>query len=202
MFKQVMALALVLVFMTSIEAKPFKKVVGESFPAVKVTDLMSGKEVDLTKELGKQEIKGAVVTFTCIGCPVAQAYEDRKKELVAKYGKDFVFLFLNANMGSETADAWKDYAKEAGYTGVVAVDEGSKIAEAIGATVTPEVYVVDKSGKVAFHGPIDDSQDPKYIEVNLLANALDALKAGKPIAPDQREVQAFGCGIKMAKAEQ
>lgn len=193
--------AFVLVLAASVDAKPFKKVVGQDFPALKVTDLMSGKEIDISAELKKDNIKGAVVTFTCIGCPVAVAYEERQKELVSKYGEDFVFVYLNANMGGETADAWKDYAEEAGYPGIVAVDEASKVAKEIGATVTPEVYVLDKKGKIAFHGPIDDSQDTKYIEAHLLANALEAIKTGKEIAEDQREVQAFGCGIKLAKDE-
>lgn len=202
MYKQIAALGMVLVFAATVEAKPFKKVAGQEFPAVKVTDLLTGNEVDLSKELKKDNIKGAVITFTCIGCPVSKAYEERKAELVRKYGDHFVFLFLNANMGSETADAWKDYAKESGYVGVVAVDEGSKVAGAIGATVTPESYVINKDRKIVFHGPIDDSQDPKYIESNLLANAIEAVIQGKELAEDDREVQAFGCGIKMAKAEE
>jgi len=202
MVRRIAALGMVLAFMASVEAKPFKKVVGQEFPAVKVTDLMTGNEVDLSKELKKDNIKGAVITFTCIGCPVAKAYEERKAELVEKYGDSVVFVFLNSNAGSETADAWKDYAKESGYTGVIAWDEDSKIAKEIGATVTPESYVIDSSGKIIFHGPIDDSQDPKYIESNLLANAIEAVIHGKELAEDAREVQAFGCGIKLAKAEE
>ncbi|MCA9413236.1 MAG: redoxin family protein [Candidatus Omnitrophica bacterium] len=201
MVKRIAALSMLLLLATTIEAKPFKKVVGQEFPAVKVTDLMTGKEVDLSKELKKDEIKGAVITFTCIGCPVAKAYEERKEDLVKKYGDHFVFIFLNANMGSETADAWKDYAKESGYSGVVAVDEGSKIAKEIGATVTPECYVINPKGTVVFHGPIDDSQDPKYIEDQLLANALESLVTGKELPEEKREMQAFGCGINYAKAE-
>lgn len=201
MMKRIALAALVLVFAASVDAKPFKKVAGQDFPSLKVTDLMTGKEIDLSAELKKDNIKGAVITFTCIECPVAVAYEERQKELVSKYGEDFVFVFLNANMGGETAEAWKDYAKEAGYPGIIAVDEASKVAKEIGATVTPEVYVLDKKGKIVFHGPIDDSQDTKYIEAHLLANALEAIKNGKEIPEDQREVQAFGCGIKLAKDE-
>ena len=200
MLKQIAVLGMVLVFAVSLEAKPFKKVVGKQFPAVQVTDLMTGKQVDLAKELKKETIKGAVITFTCVGCPVAKAYERRAAALVDKYGQEFVFIFLNANMGSETESVWKEHAKESGYKGIVAVDKGSEIARSIGATVTPEAYVVGKDGKVVFHGPIDDSQDPKYIESHLLANALESLKSGKAIAEDEREVQAFGCGIKMAKS--
>jgi len=202
MIKQIAAFAMVLVFMATAEAKPFKKVVGQEFPEVKVTNLMTGEEVDLSKHLEKDEIKGAVITFTCIGCPVAKAYEVRKAELVEKYGDSMVFIFLNPNAGAETADAWKDYAKETGYSGIVAWDEDSKIAKEIGATVTPECYVLNDSGKIVFHGPIDDSQDPKYIEDKLLANAIEAVVKGEEIAEDKREVQAFGCGIKLAKAEE
>jgi len=193
-----LAFSIVLVVSVGAQAAKFQKVVGQTFPQVKVQDLFSGKEIDLTAQLKAEGIKGAVVTFTCQGCPVAKAYEKRINELVAAHGDKIVFLMLNAN-ASETAERWTEYAKGQGYKGPVAVDEGSKVAKEIGASVTPEAYLLDKTGKIVFHGPIDDSQDEKYIENKLLAGAIDALLAGKEIAEDKREVQAFGCGIGFPK---
>lgn len=193
-----LCLALVLIVSFGAEAAKFQKVAGETFPEVKVKDLFSGKEIDLSSQLKTDAIKGAVVTFTCEGCPVAKAYEERINNLAAEHGEKIVFLMINAN-ASETAERWMEYAKEQGYKGHVAVDEGSKVAKEIGASVTPETYLLDKSGKIVFHGPIDDSQDEKYIESKLLSDAIEALLAGKEIPEDKREVQAFGCGIKFPK---
>jgi thiol-disulfide isomerase/thioredoxin len=193
-----LALALVLTVSFGAQAAKFQKVVGQTFPEVKVKDLFSGKEVDLAAQLKSDSIKGAVVTFTCEGCPVAKAYEERINHLAAEHGDKIVFLMLNAN-ASETAERWTEYAKEQGYKGHVAVDDGSKLAKELGASVTPETYLLDKSGKIVFHGPIDDSQDEKYIESKLLSDAIAALLADKEIAEDKREVQAFGCGIKFPK---
>ncbi len=178
----------------------FKKVVGQSFPTVKVKDVLSGEEIDLSKVLAKDGVKGAVVFFTSTKCPVAVAYEERINQLVTKYAASVPFLALNAN-SSEDAASQTTYAKEKGFKFHVAMDKGSKIAKEIGASCTPEFYLIDKSGKVVFHGPLDDSQDTTQITKHFLAGALEAVLAGKAIAAEDQEVQAFGCGIKFPKED-
>ena len=193
-----LAVVLVLVLVPAVQAAPFKKVLGESFPEIKAKDLVSDKEIDLAAELKKDAYMGAVVTFTCYTCPVVMAYEERMNKIVEEYGHKVLFLNLNAN-ATETADAMKERIKDQKLKGRFAMDAGSKAAAAIGAGVTPEVYVLDKAGKIVFHGPVDDSQDPQHIETHLLSDALKALVSGGTIQEKNREVQAFGCGIKFPK---
>src|SRR2546427_502058 len=71
---------------------------------------------------------------------------------------------------------------------------GAKIADRFGANHTPEAYVIDASGKLVYHGRIDNSQNTANITSNDLRDALDALLAGKPI--QKTTSVAFGCSIK------
>lgn len=180
------------------EAAKFKKVVGETFPAVSTKDAVSGDPIVLADVLKKDGVKGAVVFFTSYHCPVAVAYEARVNELAAKYKDSIPFIGLDAN-ASETAEELAKYAKEKKFGYHIGVDDGSKVAKEIGAGVTPEFYLISKDGKIVFHGPLDDSQDEQYIEAKLLANAIDAVSAGKEIPEEGREKQAFGCGIGFPK---
>jgi thiol-disulfide isomerase/thioredoxin len=196
--KKLFVVVLMLAVATAFAA-PFKKVIGESFPNVKSKDLLSGEELDLVKVLAKADTKGAVLFFTSTKCPVAMAYEDRINELTEKYKSSVPFVALNANAATEDEAGQLQYAKDKGFKYHVAMDADSTVAKAIGAGCTPEFYLVDKHGKVVYHGPLDDSQDPTTIERKLLANALEALLAGKELPADDKETAAFGCGIKMKK---
>jgi len=66
----------------------------------------------------------------------------------------------------------------------------------LGATRTPEAYVLDASSKLVYHGRIDNSQKLDRVTSNDLRDALDALLAGKPI--QKTTAVAFGCTIKRA----
>lgn len=191
---------LLLCAVVTVQAAPFKKVIGQVFPEVKAKDVVSGEEIDLSKILAKEGTKGAVVFFTSTQCPVAVGYEERVSELAAKFSATVPFLALNANSNEDTA-AQTAYAKEKGFKFHIAMDEGSKVAKEIGAGCTPEFYLIDKTGKVVFHGPLDNSVDSAQVTEELLANALDAVTTGKPIPAASQEVQALGCGIKFPKAD-
>ena len=75
------------------------------------------------------------------------------------------------------------------------VDETSNVARAFGASVTPEAFLFDAGGKLAYHGTIDDNhRDPGKVEKRYLRDALDAVAAGKrPAVPESK---GLGCGIK------
>ena len=106
------------------------------------------------------------------------------KALEAAYmpkGVRFVYLYPNVD---ETESRKYEFHKTSGYAGALVDDKGSKIAKALACVRTSENIVVDNDQKIMFRGPIDDSRAPGGVKQKYLADALDALLAGKmPTTP-------------------
>lgn len=138
-----------------------------------------------------------VVAFIATRCPVSNAYNERMENLYKEYSaKGVKFIFVNANRNEDAAEV-KEHAKSSGFTFPVYKDQGSAAAERFGAQVTPETYVIDRSGIVRYHGSIDDSQNPARIHTQGLRAALDAVLAGREVKT--AETKAFGCTIKRSR---
>ena len=151
-----------------------------------------GKEVSLGAML--KEKKFAVIMFISTECPVSNAYNGRMEKMYEKYSKlGVAFTGINANKAELIADI-AAHAKDKGFTFPVLKDDKNVIADAYGAQSTPEVYVVNQKGKLLYHGRIDDSKKEEKVQSSDLANALDALLAGKPVTVAQ--TKAIGCSIK------
>jgi peroxiredoxin len=140
--------------------------------------------------------KGTVLLFIAVQCPVSNAYNERMEKLAADYkAKGIAVVGINSNV-KEDADAVRGHAAENKLTFPILKDAGNKIADKLGATVTPEAYFIDANNKLLYHGRIDNSRNPDQIETSDLRNALDSSLAGKPI--QKTEAKAFGCTIKRA----
>ena len=151
----------------------------------------SGKEHSLNALKGKH---GSVLIFVSVQCPVSNAYNDRMEKLAQDYkARGITLIGINANM-TESADAVKSHAATNNLTFPILKDAGNKIADRLGATKTPEAYVLDGDNKLVYHGRIDNSKEPEGVNSSELRDALDALLAGKPIA--KTTAMAFGCTIK------
>lgn len=139
-----------------------------------------------------------VLTFVATECPVSNAYNERMSALYNEYAaKGVKFVFINSNR-TEPADKVAEHAQK-NFPFPVYKDEGNIVADRFGATVTPETFVVDKSGTVVYHGSIDDSQEPGRVTQHRLKSALDSVLAGRTVgAPESK---AFGCTIKKVKKE-
>lgn len=158
---------------------------------------VDGKMLSLADVTGKA---GTLVVFTCNHCPFAKAWEERIVELGNTYAaKGVGVVLVNANDPTTHPDdgfeQMQARAKSRGMKVPYVVDDTSGVARAFGASVTPEAFLFDKSGKLAYHGTIDDNrQEPDKVKVRYLKDALDAVVAGKkPAVP---ETKGLGCGIK------
>jgi len=149
------------------------------------------------------DARGFIVAFTCNGCPYAKAYQDRIIALDKKY-KDLGFPVVAINPNDtdikpdDTLEEMKKRAGEKGYTFPYLKDETQEVYRMYGATRTPHIYVLSKSGddlKVEYIGAIDDNyQDAEEVEETYLANAVDALLDGEK--PKPSFTKAIGCSIK------
>ena len=172
---------------TDIPAPP---AVGTMVDDFKLPDT-DGAEHSLKSLMGKN---GAVIIFIATKCPVSNAYNDRMEKLYEDYqAKGIALVGINAN-NTEPAAEVKAHASEKGLKFPILKDNGNKIADRLGATHTPEAYVLDASMKLVYHGRIDDAQKIERITSSDLRAALDELLAGKPIS--KTGGAAFGCSIK------
>jgi peroxiredoxin len=170
---------------------------GDGMPMTNVEmKSVSGKEVTLSGVAGA---KGTLVIFSCNHCPWVKAWETRivalGNELPAK-GIGVVAINSNdpaAYPGDDYADMVAR-AKAGGFAFPYVVDSTSDVARAFGATHTPEAFLFDRAGKLVYHGTIDDNaQDAAEVKHRYLADAADALLAGKPIAA--AETKSIGCSL-------
>jgi len=139
---------------------------------------------------------GIVLIFISVQCPVSNAYNERMEKLAQDYkAKGINVIGINSNV-AEDAAAVKAHAAEHSLTFTILKDPGNKIADKLGASVTPEAYFLDPNNKLLYHGRIDNARNPEQIETSDLRNALDAALAGKAI--EKTEAKAFGCTIKRA----
>lgn len=165
-------------------------------PEIKMKDI-TGKEVSFKDAQGKN---GLLVMFSCNTCPVVKRYQTRSNE-VCKYAMDkgVGVILLNSNEAyRENGDSYddsKDYGKQNGYSWHYVMDENSKMADAFGATRTPECFLFNSEGKLVYHGAIDDNSNSADDVTRKHANiAIDEMVGGKEVS--MKETKSVGCTIK------
>lgn len=167
--------------------------IGAPAPDFTLPAVSDGKPVALRDLLGKS--KAVAVVFVATKCPVSNAYNTRMAALGKEYAaKGIPLVGINSNKTEPAAEV-KEHAEKHLSTFPVLKDDGNKIADAYGATHTPEVFVLDPKGNLLYHGRIDENQDdPRGVKSPDLRNALDAVLSGRPVPA--AETKAFGCTIK------
>lgn len=134
-----------------------------------------------------------VVLFLSAKCPCSNAYNERVRALAQRYaGRGVRFVGVYANQ-DETIDEITKHARQHGFPFPILKDDRALCADHFGASVTPEVFVVDAGHVLRYAGRIDDNREAAQVKTRDLAAALDALAAGKP--PAQGDTRAFGCAI-------
>ncbi|MBI4546868.1 MAG: thioredoxin family protein [Ignavibacteriae bacterium] len=141
-----------------------------------------------------------IIVFSCNHCPYVQAYEDRMIALQKDYASKGVQLVaINSNeiknYPEDNFDEMVKRAKKKGFNFLYLRDEDQTVAEAFGATHTPQFFVFDRSRKLRYSGKMDDNwQNPQAVKENYLRDALDALLAGREVKLP--ETYSIGCTIK------
>ncbi len=172
--------------------------IGASMPKadLKMKDI-SGKEVSMKDAAGKN---GTLVMFSCNTCPYVIKNQSRTKEIMEyALNNNIGTIVLNSNEAyrdkDDSFDEMKSYAKNQGYKWYYAVDQNNVIADAFGATRTPEIYLFDKAGKLVYHGAIDDSPSDATAVKRVHAKvAIDEMVSGKDVSV--KTSKSIGCSIK------
>lgn len=144
--------------------------------------------------------EATVLVFWSNQCPWVDKYEERMQSLASEYsGRGVSFVLVNANdpeaYPQEAQAEGQRRAQSQGYTSPYVIDGGSELANALGATRTPHVYVFDSDNQLVYIGSIDDSPgDPANAQRRYLRDALDSVLADQPVSVSQ--TKAFGCTIR------
>lgn len=172
--------------------------IGAEMPKadVKMKDI-SGKEVSLKDA---KKANGLMVMFSCNTCPYVIKNQQRTGE-ICQYAldKNIGVVLVNSNEtqrdNADSYDAMKKYAAENGYKWYYTVDKDSELADAFGATRTPEVFLFDKNGKLVYHGAIDDNpSDAGSVQRKHLKEAIGEMIGGKDVSV--KTSKSVGCTIK------
>ncbi|GAA5506151.1 redoxin domain-containing protein [Novipirellula caenicola] len=143
-----------------------------------------------------------VLCFLGTECPLARIYGPRLDALAQQYADRGVqFIGINSNI-QDSMDELRRYVKDHRLTFPVAKDYDRRVAVQSGATRTPEVFVIDRSGTVRYSGRIDDQYEPgiarKQATQHDLRDAIDALLAGEPVP--RPKTTAMGCLIALPRS--
>ncbi|HJV90823.1 MAG TPA: thioredoxin family protein [Holophagaceae bacterium] len=157
------------------------------------------------KVLDSKTLKGPVlVTFLSVQCPYVKATEGRINALAKAYAGRVAFVGINANESEsahlrvETLEGMKARAAASGYAFPYVKDEAQTVVKAFGALCTPDFFLFDAQGKLAYHGRLDDGGGrPEDVKRQELKEALDAVLAGRPVVGEPKA--SMGCSIKWKK---
>jgi thioredoxin-related protein len=189
-------LALALVAFTPATELP----IGSTMPLadLKMKDV-SGQEVAL-KEVARKN--GLLVMFSCNTCPYVKKNQQRTRDIATIALKnDIGIIVVNSNAaqrnGDDSFEAMKQYAKAQGYKWYYVADEKNALADAFGATRTPENFLFNEQGKLVYHGAIDDNPEEAEVSRKHLEIAIDEMLTGKDVTI--KTTRSIGCGIKRIK---
>lgn len=172
--------------------------IGTSLPAGEVKmKSVDGQEYSIKDVAGSN---GTMVMFSCNTCPAVKKYQERTLQAIKEAKENgFGIIIINSNEDYRDDDdsytAMQEYAKEQGYGNVpYVVDVNSAVADAFGASRTPETFLFDTNGVLVYHGAMDDNQDATSVKRKHLSAAIGELRAGKEVSV--KNTLSIGCSIK------
>jgi peroxiredoxin len=178
---------------------------GQPAPAFKAMD-----DQGHVRSLADFAGKTVVLEWTNSGCPyVGKHYGSGTMQALQKRetADGVVWLTISSSAPDregyftpQLARAWR--TKVGSHATAILLDSSGVIGRAYGARATPHMFIIDKAGRIAYMGGIDDRPytDPASLKgaKNYVALALADLKAGRPVA---EPVSApYGCSVRYASA--
>lgn len=172
--------------------------IGASAPKLdqKLEDY-TGRTVTLSEAAQRN---GLIVLFSCNTCPRVAQMESRYVDL-SNFAKSnqIGMIALNPNERirdrGESMDDMKKRANKMNYNFYYALDKDHVIADAFGATITPQVFLFNNEMKLVYKGAIDDNpKSASGVKQNYLITAIEEVMGGKQVT--KSSTKSEGCTIK------
>lgn len=133
-------------------------------------------------------------------CPFSERHA-KEETMLDLAERDVVWLAINSTNPDHrdrmTREEHLAYNQKHGIDYPVLYDPTGEVGKAYGAKTTPQMYVIDEEGTLLYDGAIDDdplARNPPRKRTNYVADALDALEAGRPVDP--ATTKPYGCSVK------
>jgi peroxiredoxin len=145
-----------------------------------------------------------LVAFLCNHCPYVRHVETELGNLTSRY-PDLAVVGICANDAEAYPDdrpeALADQVERAGWTFPYLVDATQRTARAFHAACTPDFFLYDATGLLAYRGAFDTSSpgNDQPVTGELLRTAVDEVLAGRPVPEPHRP--SMGCSIKWREDE-
>jgi thiol-disulfide isomerase/thioredoxin len=147
--------------------------------------------------------KPTVFMFICNHCPYVKAIEDRLIQLgrdLQAQGISVVGICSNdaKSYPDDSFEKLKERSELKNYTFTYLYDETQEVAREFGAVCTPDFFVYDGLGRLAYRGRLDDSwKDASLVTKRELYEATLKLAANDKLTTEQ--TPSMGCSIKWLK---
>ncbi|HEX2149876.1 MAG TPA: thioredoxin family protein, partial [Actinomycetota bacterium] len=111
-----------------------------------------------------------LVMFICNHCPYVKHIRPRLAEVTKDLaGKGLAVVGINSNDADlypdDSPEAMRAEAEEYGYTFPYLVDQDQSVAKAFRAACTPDLFLFDSNGRLAYRGQFDGSRPKNDIPV-------------------------------------
>ncbi|HET9256325.1 MAG TPA: thioredoxin family protein [Pseudonocardiaceae bacterium] len=141
-----------------------------------------------------------LVMFLSNHCPYVRHLERELGAFVAEYADRLAAVAICSNDAENYPDdgpaGLTEQVGRAGFTFPYLLDETQQVALAYQAACTPDFFLYDAAGALAYRGEFDESRPRNESPVTgqALRAAVEQVLAGKPVGEPQ--MPSLGCGIK------
>lgn len=166
--------------------------VGAKVTEFRLTDA-TGVEHSLQRDLSSGEV--VVLQFWSFKCPISLGYDERLIALQRKYQNRGVRVLAIASNANESPAEIQRNAASRNLPFSILIDRDGVLAERLGATHTPAVFILSRDGVLRYRGALDNNKQlGESGRIAYAEDAIDAILTGK--TPSPSETKIVGCSIK------
>ena len=168
-------------------------VTGFAAPLSEVSDL-NGKP----KDPFAQPAEVRVFLFVRSDCPITNRYAPELQRLAGEFAARKVAFWLVYPDSAETAQSIEKHVADYHFPGEPLRDPHHELVKLAHASVAPEAAVFDATGRLMYHGRIDDrwvdiGKARPAAQTHDLEDAITAVLTGARVS--QPETRAVGCSL-------
>lgn len=136
------------------------------------------------------ERPATAILFLSARCPVVEANYERIREIHQKYRRQDVLYVGIISDPDQSVDEIRDFMHKRGIIFPVYRDPDGKIRDRFAATVTPEMFLLDREGKLVYHGGMDRDQSFQSLELAIMSILLKAPADVEDVVPHGTSIKA------------